>query len=674
MATGFGNSVGMGLIAEGLSDLFMAYRGYATRQLNWQDYCKQKAISLIISAVSAGYSKIKDAANGLSTLASEVTKEGLEQVGSQIVSNSKTVAKEMLKTGKNLKSLTFKYVGVKTGEAVAREALNNGVSYLCNLSFDQIKPQISEHIQYKVKSMFCRDNLNTLLRKMFALDKLSNSQSLQGTVNKIIAETINPESSYLRKQWDSIGVPLLKGILSDEKYFGSAFSMALRIIGTLNGLYEIQAILEKVYEELVKKLKHIDENTLTITMVLTKSLDGISKDTARNISSELRRFNIINESNSLNVELNSSNFEWKNKLSSFKNESKENESVFVFLSDFYEKYIEIELDEFGEMIRSISNQITDQIVRIIESQLITPWSTLAVSSVTDAFSKRIQHHFIVNKEENSDSHNEDQKKYDELKKKKESQQKLSEDEKNFMKSYGEYRTIGEQVNYNAKDYSLAYTQCEAAYYAQKEKTSKNVSKEIKALADEVRDNKPADLAEMFVAANKNGIKIKVVNSKNYQKTDEDIEDGVEIVYVEPGVSCGSNEVPVGHAYYMDANGSFVDVITKPNDCFYGVLSKILENKGVDKTIENLRNETANAIEKNANYAKVLDARKWIYERYPTSANNLLFSAGMKLENGEIKLELSDKSDGDDDLDLLNKAVKYNKNRGGVYQQYFTVSK
>ncbi len=58
--TGFGSAVGMGLVAEGLADIFTAYRANRSRQFNWSDYCKQKAISLAISAVSMGYSKIKD--------------------------------------------------------------------------------------------------------------------------------------------------------------------------------------------------------------------------------------------------------------------------------------------------------------------------------------------------------------------------------------------------------------------------------------------------------------------------------------------------------------------------------------------------------------------------------------------------------------------------------------
>ena len=54
IGTGFGATVGMGLITEGVADLFVAYRAYSTRQFSWSDYRKQKAVSLIISAISMG--------------------------------------------------------------------------------------------------------------------------------------------------------------------------------------------------------------------------------------------------------------------------------------------------------------------------------------------------------------------------------------------------------------------------------------------------------------------------------------------------------------------------------------------------------------------------------------------------------------------------------------------
>jgi hypothetical protein len=143
--------------------------------------------------------------------------------------------------------------------------MNSGVTMLVNMSFDLIKPQICKSIQCRVQSVFRRDQLQALLRKIFALDALANSKSLQTNLNKIVAETINPEASFVQRQWNSVGVPLLKGILSDSKYCGSAFSMGLRIVGTLQGLYEIQVIIEKIYEALVQKLTKMNDSSIVAT-------------------------------------------------------------------------------------------------------------------------------------------------------------------------------------------------------------------------------------------------------------------------------------------------------------------------------------------------------------------------------------------------------------------------
>jgi hypothetical protein len=182
-------------------------------EVDWMDYTKQKLVSIAISVAMVGYGKLKDAGKGVFTIASEASKYVVEEGAKQVLTNGKTAAQQVISAGKNLKSLAFKYVGVKTGEAVVRESLNNGVQLLSTLSFDLIKSQICEFIQEKVSARFCTDDLNRLLRKMHSLDALAKSKTLQGRVEKIVSDIINPERSTINKLWDSIGVPLLKGKL-----------------------------------------------------------------------------------------------------------------------------------------------------------------------------------------------------------------------------------------------------------------------------------------------------------------------------------------------------------------------------------------------------------------------------------------------------------------------------
>jgi hypothetical protein len=100
ICTGFGATIGMSFISEGITDSIAAFNAYRTRQFSWTDYATQKAISISISVASAGLSKLKDAGKGVGTLVSAGTKEGLEAAGSQLLSNGKAVGKELVKAGK----------------------------------------------------------------------------------------------------------------------------------------------------------------------------------------------------------------------------------------------------------------------------------------------------------------------------------------------------------------------------------------------------------------------------------------------------------------------------------------------------------------------------------------------------------------------------------------------
>jgi hypothetical protein len=52
-----------------------------------------------------------------------------------------------------------------------------------------------------------------LVRKIYALDNIFKSYQLRRKIDRIVAETINPQHSLWLRQWDSIGGQLCKGIL-----------------------------------------------------------------------------------------------------------------------------------------------------------------------------------------------------------------------------------------------------------------------------------------------------------------------------------------------------------------------------------------------------------------------------------------------------------------------------
>ena len=260
-----------------------------------------------------------------------------------------------------------------------------------------------------------------------------------------------------------------------------------------------------------------------------------------------------------------------------------------------------------------------------------------------------------------------EQRFDDLKKRKEAGEKLSDREKSFMKGFGAYRAVGQQVNYNSEAYCLDYSQYATKYYASHAiERQQEVSKEVRELADAVRDNKPASMAEMTALATKLGLKLRMTNDPHAMPTPEEIAKGIKVVYIAPAGKDEHGVDQVGHAFFIDdENGNKSHVESKPNDCFYAVCSKILETtEGIGaKSIDQLRQITAVAIEANGNFGKALEGEKWIRDRCPQDANTLLFSAGIRTDAaGNLSTEAKDI------IDLINQIIKNipaNK-RGGMY--------
>ena len=229
----------------------------------------------------------------------------------------------------------------------------------------------------------------------------------------------------------------------------------------------------------------------------------------------------------------------------------------------------------------------------------------------------------------------------------------------FMKNYNVYNTFGQQINSNAEDYCLDYQQYAIKHYS--EHSSKNCSEvnpDVQQKADEVRGNKPATMAEISALNKKiGGPKLKITTDQNYKPTEEDIAQGVKVIYIQPGEKDENGVEQVGHAYFVNDKGDRVYIHSNPNDCLYMVYSKILEEQGIMMTVQQLREVTASAIDSNADFIKVLEAEKWIHERHPKEANTLLFCAGIiKNEKNEWEVE-------DADLDDLDNAIKNNSENG-----------
>lgn len=231
-----------------------------------------------------------------------------------------------------------------------------------------------------------------------------------------------------------------------------------------------------------------------------------------------------------------------------------------------------------------------------------------------------------------------------------------------MSGFGAYRTVGQQVNYNSQAYCLDYSQYAIKYYSSNQKETNTISKETRELADEVRKNKPATITEMNVLAKKLGLNLVMTSDPDFVPTPEQIAQGVKVIFIQNAEKDDNGVDQVGHAYFVDENGNKQHVNSKPNDCFYAVVSKILETQGIEKSHNELRQITASGIESNGNMDKALESEKWIRERYPFETNTLLFSAGIIRQGSNLAVE-------DKDVDDLIKSINSQDKkdlRGGEY--------
>ncbi|CAF1374953.1 unnamed protein product [Rotaria sordida] len=291
IGTGFGLTLGMGLITEGVVDLFTAYGAYRKRQFSWLDYAMHKAVGLVITAASLGISAIKNMGEGAKTVVTAIGEEAIEQITTQTISNERLTTHIVLHIGKSLKrqaigQMMFWASGRLLGESLM--VLNRSSDIGFSFVPDQLKSQISESIQHKVNNVLRNRDLDILLEKMYGIDKINKNQQLKEEIKKITFEVINSQRSFWRKQWDSIGGPLCKGILSNAEKIRNAANMGLIIAGILNTTHEITFILETTREQLLKKLSGFDQENLSVQQILYRYC-RFSKDDAKKIANLLER-------------------------------------------------------------------------------------------------------------------------------------------------------------------------------------------------------------------------------------------------------------------------------------------------------------------------------------------------------------------------------------------------
>ncbi|CAM2724787.1 unnamed protein product [Rotaria socialis] len=175
---GAGSSIGMGLLTEGISDLITAVKdGIINRDFSWVSYGIQKAISLTVSLVCAGFGAIKDAA--------KTAIAGAKQVGSIVTKvSTETVKKGWI--------IAAKAIGVELGKGVAKEVVTQLVDYGVNKALmPSIKDEIINRVEGPIQNALLK---NPLIEKMLRLDGKNRNCFYQNLIKQKAMELLNPQN------------------------------------------------------------------------------------------------------------------------------------------------------------------------------------------------------------------------------------------------------------------------------------------------------------------------------------------------------------------------------------------------------------------------------------------------------------------------------------------------
>lgn len=231
-----GASFGMSLIAEGISDIVTAVKdGIINRcDFNWAKWGIEKAISLTVSVVCAGWKVMKDVAkimySGVKTAAS---------IGSKVVTQ----------TMKEGWKLVAKRVGLKLTTEITKTIVSDLVDYgVSQTIVPLIQQKIMEKVQGPIEEALKN---NPLVKMMLELDQINNNQYHENRIMAMGMELLQSRSS--RDTFDLVDIAVKIGNrIADNKI--PELSAARQVNAAIEAVVELSTLTEKFIHKLNQSL------------------------------------------------------------------------------------------------------------------------------------------------------------------------------------------------------------------------------------------------------------------------------------------------------------------------------------------------------------------------------------------------------------------------------------
>lgn len=624
VTTGFGANVGMGLITEGATDLIVMGRAYSTRSFDWTSYAQQKAVSLVISSVSLGWQNMKDAGKGAANLLTKVQQEAIEQAGTQIVLNGRTISMTLRQSGQQLRTQAMRQIGFTIAETTAREGMNRLADNLTRFCFAQHRQTLLGSIETKLQTKFHQSHGDRQLCYLIAMDRLQGSQMNNQRLPAMIHDIFNPHHPEWRKHWDAIGWPLCRGILSAPQYLTSKFSIGVRLLGILQSMKEVTNVIDRFYDELSVKLNIVHQTSYKLPKLLQQQCE-ISNEVALAITQRLIEQGVVDESQlyfDLTREID---------LGIYQQYLPQVRSLLVSIVDA------MELASTLQILLSAASYITDHIIAVTDSAMVMPLASSITSTLTTSISNRLQDRLIrreLTAEMEALEHETgtlDDASPEAYNRRLAREHEIAE-RKELLQS-SEHLTTRTMIGNTAKRYTIAHSQSSIAFFAHKtvaeygglQLDNDAINKVLTEYITGVESGTAATLYEMTLLARVNEVALKIVDDINYKPTAADGDK--QIVVYTPGVKDDNGKLQEGHWLLMGADGNIKQVDSSNSNCGYAVMAHL-----TGKTVQQLRQQTTAVVQQApAEFIQAAQAQLWLERAYPNEANRLLLRGGETAE-------------------------------------------
>ena len=264
VTAGTATNVGMGLISEGISDVFDGAKGMIEGTFDWASWGISKAISFGTSLLVGGVGKFLK--GGVSAVKGTV-KQGISGL-KNVFKGAKTVCKQELKGGM---SAAMKGTLKNTGKKIGKQAVEKGIMYgvqkgedwllkeVLGLIMKKVKPTLLKQLKEDVKREPLRTSLLALLPEERGAVSSSDVDSRVEAVTQLAKGVVQPyyEQISWKKDVNSAIQQTLEKVKGEDKAgkYGamlSIFKTAYTISEITDTMAQLSLLCKKFTEDLRK--------------------------------------------------------------------------------------------------------------------------------------------------------------------------------------------------------------------------------------------------------------------------------------------------------------------------------------------------------------------------------------------------------------------------------------